>query len=141
VKQMGVIEGQPILSSNEWESIEDQGDEAVKKWIESNLRGKDCLIVLIGTETSQRRWVKYEIKRACEKGMGVLGVLIHRIKDVDGLQAAKGTNPFAGVNVDGEAISAYARVYDPPYTTSPDVYEYIADNLSTWVDKSIELRA
>jgi len=140
IKNIGAIEEQPILSANKWEEIQKKGDDAIKEWIENNMRGKVCLIVLVGTYTSGRRWVKYEIKRACEKGIGVLGVYIHNLKDASGNQATKGTDPFANVTVDGKSISSYAKMYDPPYTTSTYVYDHIKDNISGWVDEAIRLR-
>ena len=57
VKQMGVIEEQPLLSSNKWEEIENAGEAAIKEWIADNLKGKSCLVVLIGEKTAGRNWV------------------------------------------------------------------------------------
>jgi hypothetical protein len=140
IKNIGAIDEQPILEPNKWEEIKKRGDEAIKEWIENNMRGKECLVVLVGTNTSGRRWVKHEIKRACEKGLGVLGVYIHNMKDVDGNQASKGSDPFAGVTVDGKIITTYAKMYDPPYSTSTLVYEYIRDNIPGWIDTAVRLR-
>lgn len=141
VKNIGSIEEQPILSSNDWEQIKKKGDAAIEKWIEDNMQGKECLVVLVGSQTSGRRWVKYEVKRACEKGIGVVGVYIHNLKDKDGKQTTKGASPFEGVTVDGKAISSYAKMYDPPSSDSKAVYEYISNNISSWVENAIKLRA
>lgn len=140
VKYIGAIEEQPILTANKWEEIKKKGDDAIKDWIENNMRGKECLIVLVGAHTSSRRWVKYEIRRACEKGIGVLGIYIHNLKDSVGNQSTKGTNPFENVSINGEGISSYAKMYDPPYSTSTYVYDHIAENISGWVDSAIRLR-
>jgi hypothetical protein len=64
VKQMGAIEGQALLDSNGWESVKRGGDAAIQKWIDDNMKGRDCLVVLVGEKTAGRRWVNYEIKRA-----------------------------------------------------------------------------
>lgn len=141
VKNMGVIEEQPLLSANKWEEIEDQGDAAIKKWIDDNLKGKSCLIVLIGQRTSKREWVQYEIKKAFDDGKGVLGVYIHNLKDSNGNQATMGSNPFDGLKVGSEPLSKWAKVYNPPYTTSSYVYDHIIGNLADWVEKAIDLRA
>lgn len=140
VKNIGAIDEQPILSGNKWEEIKKKGDDAVKEWIDNNMRGRECLVVLVGSQTSGRRWVKYEIRRACEKGLGVLGVYIHNLKDADGKQATKGANPFDGVIVNGKSITSYAKIYDPPFTTSTYVYDNIAENMSGWIDTAIRLR-
>ncbi|MBE1508542.1 TIR domain-containing protein [Rhizobium viscosum] len=141
VKNMGVVEEQPLLSANKWEEIEDQGDAAIEQWIDDNMKGKSCLIVLIGERTAKRKWVKYEIKKAFNDGKGVLGVYIHNLKDSDGNQAAKGQNPFDAFKSGDEPLSKWAKVYNPPYTTSSNVYDYIKDNLADWVEKAIELRS
>jgi MTH538 TIR-like domain (DUF1863) len=140
IKNIGAIEEQPILAANKWEEIEKKGDAAVEEWIESNMRSKDCLVVLVGARTSGRRWVKYEIRRACEKGIGVLGIYIHSLKDAAGNQSSKGTNPFDGVVVGGKSISTYARMYDPPFSTSTYAYDHITTNISGWVDTAVALR-
>jgi hypothetical protein len=143
VKQMGVVEEQPLLSANKWEEVEDAGDAAIKKWIEDNLKGKSCLIVLIGEKTAGRKWVKYEIEEAWKAGKGVLGVYVHNLKDSDGNQSSKGANPFETFTVgsDKKPLTKYAKTYDPPYTTSTNVYQYIKDNLADWVEKAIDLRS
>ncbi|MEN7538697.1 TIR domain-containing protein [Aurantiacibacter flavus] len=139
VKNIGAIDEQPLLSANKWEEIENQGDDAVRDWIDRNMRGKDCLVVLIGSKTASRRWVKHEIKKAWGKGIGVLGIHVHNLKDKDGNQSAKGADPFGGLTVDGESI--VAKVYDPPYKISTNVYEHIASNIGAWVDAAIEARS
>ncbi len=138
---MGVVEEQPILSANKWEEIENQGDAAVKKWIDDNLKGKSCLIVLIGQRTASRKWVQYEIKKAFDDGKGVFGVYIHNLKDSVGNQASMGQSPFDGFTVGSDPLSKWAKVYNPPYTTSSNVYDYIKNNLADWVEKAIDLRA
>jgi hypothetical protein len=80
VRQMGVIEGDEPVRPNEWESIKAKGNAAVEKWIDDNMRYKTCVVVLIGTETAARPWVKLEIKRAWEMKKGLLGIHIHNLK-------------------------------------------------------------
>jgi len=138
VKNIGSIDEQPLLVANKWEEIKKQGDTAVEKWIDNNMKGKDCLIVLVGAKTAGRRWVKYEIKKAWEEGLGVMAVYVHNLKDVSGEQSEKGSDPFVGLKVDGESV--VGTVYDPPYKTSTYVYEHIADNIEDWVEAAIKAR-
>jgi hypothetical protein len=140
VKNIGAIDEQPILSANKWEEIKKQGDDAIKEWIETNMRGKECLVVLVGAQTAGRRWVKHEIRRACEKGIGVLGVYIHNLKDAEGKQSSQGSNPFTGMVVDGVSVSSFAKTHDPPYQTSTYVYDHIAENIEAWIAEAIKLR-
>ncbi len=143
VRQMGAIEGQPILSANQWEEVEDAGDAAVEAWIDKQMKGKSCSVVLIGEATAGRKWVNYEIRKAWDDGKGLLGVHIHNLKDLNGNQSYKGADPFAGFTI-GEAgtpLSSLVGVYDPPYTVSTDVYAYIKNNLADWVEEAIAARA
>jgi len=138
VRQIGSIEEQPLLDSNDWEAIKKKGDTAIEKWIADNMKGKDCLVVLVGEKTAGRRWVKHEIKKAWKDGLGVLAIYIHNLKDAAGDQATKGTNPFTGLTVDGQGI--VGKVYDPPYKISTNVYNYIRDNISTWINDAVKAR-
>jgi len=73
-----------FIDSVEFEKLRKQGDEAVKRWINSQLEGTSVTVVLIGAETSEREWVKYEIKKSYERGNGILGMYIHKLKDQNG---------------------------------------------------------
>ncbi len=63
VINMGIIEGERLLSPNEWEEIRKGGDYAIKKWIDENMKYKSCVVVLVGSSTAYRPWVQYEIKK------------------------------------------------------------------------------
>lgn len=138
VKKIGAIEEQPLLDSNDWESIKKKGDAAIEKWIADNMEGKKCLVVLVGAKTAGRRWVKHEIKKAWKDGLGVLAINIHNLKNSDGEQSDKGSSPFTGLTVDGEAVTG--KVYDPPYKISTNVYDHIKENISSWIDDAIKAR-
>lgn len=140
VKNMGKVEGQSIVSSNKWEEVKKGGDAAIKKWIDDNLKGKECLVVLAGEKTAGRKWVKHEITEAWNKGKGVCGIYIHNLKDADEKQSTKGSDPFEGFKVGNEPMTKYAKCYNPPYSTSTYVYDHIKDNIESWVDEAIKLR-
>ena len=140
IRNMGVIEGNRPVSDNDWEEIKRGGDEAIKRWIDGQMKGKSVVIVLIGSRTAGRKWIKYEIKRGWELGKGVLGIYIHNLKDKEGNQSTKGRNPFDDLTLDGKKLSEIVKAYDPPYFTSKNVYDYIKNNLEDWVEKAIEIR-
>lgn len=139
VKKIGAIEEQPLLDSNDWESIKKKGDAAIEKWIADNMDGKKCLVVLVGAKTAGRRWVKHEIKKAWKDGLGILAIHIHNLKNADEEQSDKGANPFTGLTVDGEAVTG--KVYDPPYKVSTNVYNHIKENISSWIDDAVKARS
>ena len=82
VRNMGVIEGNAPASDNDWESITRGGDAVIEKWIDGQMNGKSCSIVLIGTNTAGRKWINYEIKKSWNDKKGVMGIHIHNLKDV-----------------------------------------------------------
>lgn len=63
VRNIGAIEGQTILAPNEWEEVKRKGKASIQNWIDNNMSGRSCVVVLIGSETADREWVDYEIKR------------------------------------------------------------------------------
>lgn len=140
VRNMGVIEGNRPVSDNDWEKITSGGDDKIKKWINEQLQGKSCTVVLIGSKTAGRKWIKYEIKKAWNDGKGVLGIFIHNLKDKNENQSLKGKNPFEDFTVDEEKLSKIVKAYDPPYSTSTYVYNHIKENLGDWVEDAIKIR-
>lgn len=141
VRQIGKIEGNQAISDNKWEDVKKGGDAAIKKWIDENLNGKSCLIVLVGENTANRKWINYEIETAWNAGKGVLAIYVHNLKDSTGNQSKKGKNPLLGFQLkNGKYISTYAKDYDPPFSTSTDVYSHISANIDDWVEKAIEAR-
>ncbi len=96
-----------FIDAVEFEELKRQGDLAVKKWINNQLKGTSVTVVLIGCETYLRKWVRYEILKSFDKGNGLLGIYIHNIKDKNKKRDCKGENPFEYVGVyigkDGKA--------------------------------------
>lgn len=99
-----------------WEKAKKEGDEAVRKLINQGMKGASVTAVLIGTRTSSRKWVRYEIRKSYEEGKGLLGVFIHRIEDDDGNTDEKGEETFGVLGKDEEGNNVYfhdvARKYD-----------------------------
>lgn len=94
IRNIGVIEGNRPASDNDWETIVGGGDSKIKKWIDQQMHGRSCTIVLIGENTANRKWINYEIIKSWDEGMGVLGIYIHNIENSKGEQCNKGKNPF-----------------------------------------------
>lgn len=74
VRNIGAVDGQEIFFDNGWEKVRLKSDTAIKAWIDSEMRMRSCIVVLIGTDTASRRWVQYEIEQAWRLGKGVVGI-------------------------------------------------------------------
>lgn len=136
IRNIGAIEGNSAVNANEWEQLKRSGKTAVQNWIDSNLKYKRCLIVLIGSETASRPWVKYEIERAWISGKAILGIYVHNIKCARTGVCRKGANPFDGFEFDdGRRLSSLIPCYDPD---PKQAYRDIALNISGWVNHAIE---
>jgi len=134
IRYMGMVDGNEPVTPNEWETIR-RSPGGVERWIDQNLQGKSCVVVLIGSETANRHWVQYEIKKAWEDGRALLGVHIHNLKCPRTGLSAKGVNPFLKTRFNKGSGEVYVpRVYDP---SPSDAYASIRDNLSGWVERAI----
>jgi MTH538 TIR-like domain (DUF1863) len=142
VRNMGVIEGNQPVSDNDWETVTNGGDAAIKKWIDDQLYGKSCAIILIGSNTANRKWINHEISTAWNENKAVLGVYVHNLKDVTGFQSYQGSNPFDYISFKDSAkkLSSVVKTYNPPYSDSKLVYNYINDNLADWIEEAIQIR-
>ena len=141
VRNIGAIEGNSEVSDNKWEQIKEEGDNAVKKWINENMVGRSCLVVLIGNGTANRKWINYEIEKAWSDKKGVVGIYIHNLKNTEGEQDTQGNNPFDYVYHDGKKLSTIVKAYNSSFSTSTYVYDDIKEKLSDLIDEAIKIRA
>jgi hypothetical protein len=142
IRNIGTIEGNKPAKDNDWETIIGGGDKKIKEWIANQMKGRTCTIILAGSNTANRKWINHEIVESWNNGIGVLVIYIHNITDVNGKQSSKGANPLYYVThgPSKKRLSAIANAYDPPRTTSPGVYKYIADNIDSWIEEAIRIR-
>jgi MTH538 TIR-like domain (DUF1863) len=119
-------ETQPFQDRAAWEQVKRRGDLAIKEWIDSQLKGSSVTVVLIGPETLQRRWVRYEIEESLRLKMGLIGVTLEGIK-----QANQGIDNWTRYQTYGP--------FDPSKTTH-SVYSWIQhegrQNLGRWIEKA-----
>lgn len=155
VKNMGAIEGNTLVSSNEWEEIKRGGDAAIKRWIDSNMENRSCLVVLIGEKTHESRWVNYEIKKAWNDGKGVVGIYIHNLKDPRNGPCSQGKNLFHNIYIDptthkitentfvamlyahNKPLSNIVKCFDPKWY---DAYGDIENHLESLIEEAISNR-
>ena len=76
-----------------WEEAKRNGASEIQHLIDEGLKGTSVTAVLIGSETSIRPWVKYEIEKSIERGNGLLGVRIHTIEDQNQRRSKRGAVP------------------------------------------------
>lgn len=124
-----------FVDAVEWESIERQGDEAIKRWIKGQLKGTSATVVLVGKETAERPWVQHEVSESWNRGNGVVGVWIHGIKDSDKQTDVKGQNPFELFELsDGTKLSSACKIYDWVDADG-------RNNLGKWIEEAVEIRS
>ena len=142
VRNIGTVEGNPAAHDNDWETIVGGGDAAIKRWIEGQMHGKSCAVVLVGTGTAGRKWINFEIVKAWDEGMGVVGIYIHGLKNFDGQTSPKGKNPFDSVThgTSGKKLSSIVECYDPGGTDSKERYAWISKHLANAVEEAITIR-
>lgn len=132
VRNSNVVKNNSIQTSDfidaaKWESVKRNGDLAIKNWIAQQLNGTSVTVVLIGAQTAQRKWVKYEIDESLKRGNGVLGIYIHNCPLFDGSTDIRGNNPFDNLRLNGKRLSAIYKTYDW-------VYDDGRNNLGTWIE-------
>ena len=142
VRNIGVIEGNRPATDNDWETIKRGGDRAVKRWIADQMRYRSCTVVLVGSNTANRKWINHEIVESWNDGMGVVGIHIHGLVNSDGRVARKGANPFQYITFGNpkRKLSTIVKCYNPAGRTSRERYNWISKHLSNAVEEAIRIR-
>ncbi len=142
VRNIGVVDSNRPASDNAWESITKGGDAAIQRWIDDQLAGRSCTVVLIGEGTAGRKWIDYEIKTSWDEGKGLVGIYVHNLRDRDSSQSIQGKNPFDKFTTPtGVRLSSIVEAYNPPSRDSSKAYGLINDNLSKLIENAIQIRA
>lgn len=97
-----------------WEDAKKEGEIAMKRMINAELKGSSVTAVLIGSQTYARRWVRYEIMKSLAKGNLILGVHINGIPGKNKLKNLRGPNPFdhLGLLVSEDGLTGTPTVWD-----------------------------
>lgn len=142
IRQIGSIEGNKPASDNDWEAVTKGGEPAIKKWIATQMNGKSCTVVLVGSDTANRKWINYEIVKSWDVGMGVVGIHIHGIKNLAGQTATMGKNPFDYVThgPTKKKLSSIVKCYNPAGSSSKEKYAWISKYLANAVEEAIRIR-
>jgi MTH538 TIR-like domain (DUF1863) len=131
VRNINALEGQALCSATDWEEVKRQGDAAIKKWIDDQMYGKSCAVVLVGAETVNRPWVIHEISKGWNDKRAVLGIRVDKLLDTNSRLSIAGTNPFSRVTFAGttRTLAEVASLKVSAGTDSKAVYASICDNI------------
>lgn len=142
VRNIGAIEGNRPATDNDWETVKKGGDKAIEKWIADQMQGRSCTIVLVGSSTANRKWINHEILQSWNKGMGLVGIRIHGLKDAAQNTSIMGYNPFDYIThgPTGKKLSEIVRCYDPTGDNSQEKYDWIKKYLSAAVEEAVKIR-
>ena len=161
MRNIGTIEGNKPASDNDWEEVVGGGDKAIKCWIDEQMHGRSCTVVLVGTDTADRKWINYEIVKSWKQDMGLVGIHINGLKDLDRKTSSKGTNPFEYFIVEKHKsaikyrelaermypfeknhtpLSSIVKCHRPEGRSSKEQYAWIAKRLEEFVEEAIDIR-
>lgn len=141
VRNIGTVEGNMPATDNDWESIKSGGDDAIRRWIASQMNGRSCTVVLVGANTANRKWINYEIVKSWNDGMGVVGIRIHGLKNSDGQTSTIGGNPFDYITLGrSKKLSEIVKCYDPAGANSQERYDWIKTHLANYIEVAIRIR-
>lgn len=139
VRKMGNISEESTFSDDDWAAVRLKTDYSIRKWIDAQMKMRSCLVVLIGSTTSTRKWVKYEIEKAYELGKGIVGICIHNLKDYNGVPSSKGINPLDEILAkDGSPLSAHVTCFESSSATSAKVCVDIEENIDKLIAEAIQ---
>lgn len=84
-----------FFDNSVFEASKRVNEDSLKNFLRKGLENTSVTCVLTGTDTWQRRWVRYEIARSILKGNGLLTVHIDGIRDRYGYTSSRGYDPLA----------------------------------------------
>lgn len=142
IRNMGAVEGQRILNSQEWESVKRGGSQAIANWIDEQMKYKTAVVVLIGAETADRPWVQYEIEKAWDDRKPLLGIRIHGLADMGNGSDFQGRNPFLRLQK-RSIFDPSIPIFDPTVTSwdgrinTQATYRKLKEYLNFWVEQGV----
>lgn len=125
-----------FIDSAEWEEVKQNGDAAIKSWINNQLDNTSVTVVLIGSQTSNRDWINYEIEQSYERGNGLVGIYIHNIQNRHGRTSRKGENPLDNWYIEENGRRKYfSDIFNTYYWKRNNGYQ----NLGDWVEEAAQI--
>lgn len=120
-----------FIDHAEFEKLKQRGSKAVTDWIDDQLMGSSVTVVLIGAETLQRPFVKYELEQSYKRGNAIIGIYINNIKNLAGQVSSRCST--SGIQVGN-------RNGSPIFFSQFPVYDWVNENgylnLGQWVEEA-----
>ena len=135
VRNSWVPQGKEVagfIDAADFEKLKLQGENAVRNWIDNQLKGTSVTVVLIGAETLNRPFVHYEICKSLQRGNALIGVHINGIKDMrTSMPSVKGNVHSVIGNYKNGTPAYFDAVCD-------GIYDYVTDdgyyNMGDWIE-------
>ncbi|MBX3738948.1 MAG: TIR domain-containing protein [Candidatus Didemnitutus sp.] len=131
-----------FLDAAEWEKVARNGEKEIKRWIDRQLNGTSVTVVLVGAQTAERRYVRYEIEQSLANGKGLLVIYIHGIKDSEGRTTVQGRNPLDDFQV---PETSFLKFLFPTCAASSVFKDYYwhddngRERLNDWIEEAARL--
>jgi hypothetical protein len=107
-------ESKGFIPQEQWLRAEKLGDEAIQELLDSEIEQSTVTLVLIGTDTYSKKWVRYCIIKSISIGHRVLGIHINHIEGKNLSVKELGMNPFdflaVKYNETGEFVEVIEKV-------------------------------
>jgi hypothetical protein len=144
IRHVGVTkdwERLPFLDAASWESVKRKGETVIKQWINRQLEGTGVTVVLIGSQTAERKYVRYEIEESHRRGNGLVGIRIHKLENQSGETAKRGRNPFSDITTmveEPRMFGLWTEKVKKSLSQIYPVYDWVENdgyqNISRWID-------
>jgi hypothetical protein len=96
IRNANVVAGSHLagfFDHSEYEKASKTGKAGTQRMVLKHLKDTTVTVVLIGAETANRPWVKYEIEQSIARNNGLLGIYIHHLKDPHQPSTSRGAKP------------------------------------------------
>ena len=123
-----------FFDSSVFEAAKKESDDSLKTFLRKGLENTSVTCVLTGTNTWQRRWVRYEIARSVVKGNGLLTVFIHGVKNTEQQTSTKGPNPLDNIGVYKANGNIYLAEWNGGKWVKYDDYTSAIPTKDLWFD-------
>lgn len=96
-----------FFDSSAMEEAKKKDADSLRRFLKKEMENSSVVCVLVGEETANRRWVRFEILQGLMDARGIVGVRVHSIAGFDRKTTKAGPDPFDLLGVYRKANSVY----------------------------------